>query len=120
MEARYQRSQIQAAAHRYERQIAEGVRPIIGLNRYRDEHDGMHDLTPVRTPPDKKQRQVDRVRRFKQRHRRTGGPALDALTRVVEQGGNVFEQLIETVEVCSLGQITERLQEVVGPYRPTV
>jgi hypothetical protein len=32
----------------------------------------------------------------------------------------VFEQLIETVEHCSLGQITQRLHEVVGHYRPTV
>src|SRR5205814_6433778 len=35
VEHRYQRSQIQSAAHRYERQIYEGVRPIVGLNRYR-------------------------------------------------------------------------------------
>jgi methylmalonyl-CoA mutase len=38
----------------------------------------------------------------------------------VEAGGNVFAQLIETVEHCSLGQITGRLQEVVGRYRPSV
>ena len=39
-ELRYQRSQIQASAHRYERQVNEGVRPIIGLNRYRDSGSG--------------------------------------------------------------------------------
>ncbi len=36
VEERYQRSQIQNAAHRYEQQIYNGTRPIIGLNRYRD------------------------------------------------------------------------------------
>jgi hypothetical protein len=39
---------------------------------------------------------------------------------VVESGGNTFEQLIETVEHCSLGQITERLHELVGRFRPMV
>jgi methylmalonyl-CoA mutase len=120
MEARYQRSQIQAAAHRYERQIAEGVRPIIGLNRYRQEAGEAHDLTPVRTPREKKQKQVERLRRFKQRHRRDAPAALDRLAKVVESGGNVFAELIETVEHCSLGQITGRLHEVVGHYRPMV
>ena len=37
LEHRYQRSQIQASAHRYERQIYDGTRPVIGLNRYRAE-----------------------------------------------------------------------------------
>ena len=36
----------------------------------------------------------------------------------MESGGNVFAELIETVEHCSLGQITERLHEVVGPLSP--
>ena len=45
---------------------------------------------------------------------------MDRLAKVVESGGNVFAELIETVEHCSLGQITERLQEVVGKYRPTI
>jgi methylmalonyl-CoA mutase len=45
---------------------------------------------------------------------------LDELTDVVQQGGNTFAQLIETVEHCSLGQITARLHEVVGRYRAMV
>ena len=46
--------------------------------------------------------------------------ALDELTASVESDGNVFAELIETVEHCSLGQITGRLHELVGRYRPTV
>jgi methylmalonyl-CoA mutase len=38
----------------------------------------------------------------------------------VDAGGNVFAELISTVEHCTLGQITGRLQEVVGIYRPTI
>ena len=63
---------------------------------------------------------VDRLAKFKRRHRADTERALDELTKVVEQTGNVFAQLIQTVEHCSLGQITGRLHELVGHYRPTV
>jgi methylmalonyl-CoA mutase cobalamin-binding domain/chain len=116
---RYQRSQIQAAAHRYERQINDGTRPIIGLNRYRSDVADT-EVPIVRTPRKKQQLQVDRLKRFKQRHRPKAGPALDRLASVVEKGGNVFAELITTVEHCSLGQITDRLHQVVGRYRPAI
>jgi methylmalonyl-CoA mutase len=63
---------------------------------------------------------VRRLADFKKRHRKQATAALDALAQVVEDGGNVFAELINTVEHCSLGQITDRLHEVVGKYRPTV
>src|SRR6202007_1702389 len=53
VENRYQRSQIQNAAHRYEQQIYDGTRPIIALNRYRN---GSDDIPEVKLggPPRKK------------------------------------------------------------------
>jgi methylmalonyl-CoA mutase N-terminal domain/subunit len=39
---------------------------------------------------------------------------------VVESDENSFPALLEAVEVCSLGQISECLQEVVGRFRPMV
>jgi methylmalonyl-CoA mutase len=119
VENRYQRSQIQNAAHRYEQQIYDGVRPIIGLNRYQDDA-AMPELRLARTPESQRRKQVDRVKKFKQKHRKASAKALDALEKVVDAGGNVFAELIETVEHCTLGQITGRLQEVVGKYRPTI
>ena len=120
VEHRYQRSQIQAAAHRYERQIYEGVRPVIGLNRYRANAGPDSEVKIVRTPQSKKRLQVDRLKRFKRQNAKAAARALDDLAIVVEAGGNVFEQLLETVKHCSLGQITTRRQEVVGRYRPSV
>ena len=46
--------------------------------------------------------------------------ALDQLAAVVESGENTFPALLKAVEVCSLGQITGRLQELVGRFRPMV
>jgi len=74
----------------------------------------------VRTPRVKKQLQIDRLAKFKHKNAEKAKRALDRLAEVVERGENCFPTLIEVVEVCSLGQITGRLQEVVGRFRPMV
>ncbi|MBV9299684.1 MAG: hypothetical protein JO066_11975 [Verrucomicrobia bacterium] len=74
----------------------------------------------IRTAKENKQLQRDRLQDFEKRHAGEKLQSLDRLSTVVEQGGNVFEELIYTVEHCSLGQITERFCEVVGKFRPMV
>src|SRR5439155_24668645 len=76
-ELRYERSQIQAAAHCYEQQINDGTRPVIGLNRYRDERSAPGEVAVVRTPRAKKELQIARLRTFKRRHCRRAERALD-------------------------------------------
>jgi len=121
VEERYQRSQIQNAAHRYEQQIYDGTRPIIALNKYRNGSDeDIPEVKLARTPRKKQQLQVDRLVKFKKKNAEKSKRALDKLAAVVESGKNCFPALLDAVEVCSLGQITGRLQEVVGRFRPMV
>ena len=119
IEHRFQRSQIQMAAHRYEEQIYDGTRPIIALNKYRSEEE-LPEVEMVRTPRAKKQLQVDRLKKFKEKNAVKAERALNKLAAVVETKENCFPALLEAVEVCSLGQITGRLQEIVGRFRPMV
>ena len=51
------------------------------------------------------------------RHAKVAPDALKQLQSVAASGGNVFAELLETVQVCSLGQITRALYEVGGQYR---
>src|SRR5690242_14506229 len=68
VEERYQRSQIQNAAHRYEQQIYDGTRPIIALNKYCNGSDeDMPEVKLARTPRPKQQLQVERLSKFKKR-----------------------------------------------------
>src|SRR5438132_763054 len=120
VENRYQRSQIQNAAHRYERQIYDGTRPIVGLNRYRDGADEVPDIELARTPNAKQQLQINRLAKFKKKNAEKAKRALQKLADIVERGKNSFPALLEAAEVCSLGQITARLQEIVGRFRPMV
>jgi methylmalonyl-CoA mutase len=120
VEERYQRSQIQNAAHRYEQQISDGTRPIIALNKYRNGDDDNPEVKLVRTPRTKQQLQVDRLTKFKKKNAEKSKRALEKLASVAESGKNCFPALLDAVEVCSLGQITGCLQEVVGRFRPMV
>lgn len=119
MEQRYQRSKIQEAAHAYERQIYAHQRPIIGLNKYVSS-EPPPQVPLARTPPRRQRLQVTRLRAFKRKHRRQAPAALQRLENVVRGDGNVFAELLQTVEVCSLGQITACLAGVVGRFRPMV
>jgi methylmalonyl-CoA mutase cobalamin-binding domain/chain len=120
VENRYQRSQIQNAAHRYEQQIYDGTRPIIALNKYRNDSEEMPEFELARTPRAKQQLQVDRLRKFKKKNAAKAEKALDKLAAVAETNENCFPAMMEAAEVCSLGQISGRLQEVVGRFRPMV
>ena len=120
VEDRYQRSQIQNAAHRYEQQIYNGTRPIIGLNRYRDGGEEIPEVKLTRTSRKKQQLQVDRLAKFKKKNADKAKRTLDKLADAVERSENCFSMLLEAAEVCSLGQITGRLQEIVGRFRPMV
>ena len=74
----------------------------------------------ARTPRKKQQLQVDRLVKFKKNNADKSKRALDKLADVVESGKNCFPELLDAVEVCSLGQITGRLQEGGGRFRPMV
>ena len=74
----------------------------------------------ARTSPKKQRLQVERLRAFKRKHAKQAPAALQKLENVVRNGGNVFDELVHTVEVCSLGQITACLTDVVGKFRPMV
>jgi methylmalonyl-CoA mutase len=119
MEQRYQRSKIQEAAYRYERQIHSSERPIVGLNRY-PSTEAFPRVRLERTSPQKQRRQLERLRAWKKRHERRAPAALARLENVVRARGNFFEELLATVECCSLGQISACLSGVVGKFRPMV
>ena len=89
------------------------------MNTFLNEHgESEHGVAPLFRASDEEQRaQVAGVRSFQQRHAAEAPAALERLRKVAADGGNVFEELLETVQVCSLGQITHALYEVGGQYR---
>ncbi len=124
METGYQRGKIQEESIYYETLKHTGDLPIIGVNTFRDPHasddewtDDMGNLELARATPDEKQSQLNRLADFHKRHLDAAPTALERLQQVALSNGNIFEELMETVRICSLGQITQALYDVGGKYR---
>jgi methylmalonyl-CoA mutase len=119
METMYQRGKIQEESLLYETRKHDGSLPIVGVNTFLNEHgEDDHAAAPLFRASDEEQRaQVDAVRAFQARHAGESATALRRLQEIAAEGGNVFAELLETVQVCSLGQITRALYEVGGQYR---
>jgi methylmalonyl-CoA mutase len=120
METMYQRAKIQEESLYYETRKHDGSLPIVGVNTYlaEDDGNGVQRAAPlIRSSEEEKQDQVAAVRAFQARNAADAPAALQRLQHTVAAGGNVFAQLMETVKVCSLGQISHALYEVGGQYR---
>jgi methylmalonyl-CoA mutase len=100
------------------------LRRIIGYNVF-ELPEGHPDKYPpaaevIRPTPADRERQLARVRDFRERHREDAPIYLARLKQVALQGDNVFGELLETVRHATLGQITAILAEVGGRYRKMV
>ena len=120
MERMYQRNKIQEESLYYESLKLSGKLPIIGVNTFLPK--GKENLLEipqevVRATEEEKERQIRNLRAFQERNKKEATQALEKLKKVALEGGNIFEELMETVKVASLGQITHALYEVGGQYR---
>ena len=71
----------------------------------------------ARATKEEKELQIQNLRRFHEEHKDQTQAALNRLKQTAINGGNIFAELMETVKVASLGQITNALYEVGGQYR---
>lgn len=119
METMYQRGKIQDESLHYETRKHDGSLPIVGVNTFLNERDEAdHAVAPLfRASEEEQLGQVNAVRDFQARHAAESSKALRQLQQVAAGGGNVFAELLQTVQVCSLGQITRALYDVGGQYR---
>jgi methylmalonyl-CoA mutase len=120
METMYQRGKIQEESLYYETRKHDGSFPIVGVNTFlsksggEEEHKGAE---LIRSTEEEKQDQVNAVRAYQARNEVSSAQALKRLQAAAARGGNVFEELMESVKYCSLGQISHALYEVGGQYR---
>jgi len=119
METGYQRGKIQEESMFYEHKKHDGSYPIIGVNTFRNPNgeEATGNLELARSTEEEKQGQLKRLADFHAAHKADAPAALARLKQVAINGGNVFAELMETVKVASLGQITDALFEVGGQYR---
>lgn len=105
----------------YENLKHTGKFPIIGVNTFRDPDADMEQMAECielsRATQAEKESQLRRLAAFKKQNEKQAPQALERLQKAALSGDNIFVELMETVKVCTLGQITQALYDVGGQYR---
>ncbi len=118
METMYQRSKIQEESLYYENLKHSGELPIIGVNTFlRQTEDSGAPVALIRSTEEEKARQIREIEIIQKAFSETSRTDLARLKQKSLQGKNIFEELMETVKTCTLGQISGALYSVGGSYR---
>lgn len=121
MENMYQRGKIQDESILYESKKHSGELPIIGVNTFKiDEltsEEEEREIELIRSTDQEKKQQIENLAGFHMYNSGVAENALERLKNRARNNENIFEELMETVKVASLGQISEALYEVGGQYR---
>jgi isobutyryl-CoA mutase len=119
MERMYQRNKIQEESLYYETLKHTGEYPIVGVNTFLNKK-GSPTILPtevIRSTTEEKEFQIKTLQAFHKRHEAKSAAMLKRLQQAAVNNENLFEELMETVKYCSLGQITNALYSVGGQYR---
>jgi len=119
MERMYQRNKIQEESLYYETLKHTGEYPIVGVNTFLNKK-GSPTILPtevIRSTTEEKEFQIKTLQAFHKRHEAKSADMLKRLQQAAVNNENLFEELMETVKYCSLGQITNALYSVGGQYR---
>jgi methylmalonyl-CoA mutase, N-terminal domain len=119
IEQGFQKSEIEAAAYRFAREIDDGERTVVGVNKFVTDDDESYE--PLRVDPQIEADQRERLTALRQeRDSRAVTRALDTL-RVAAQGtDNVLPPMREALALRATGgEIAHALRDVWGVYTPT-
>jgi methylmalonyl-CoA mutase, N-terminal domain len=108
--------EISDAAYRYQREIDQKVRSIVGVNAYQDfKH---YEIPILRMDPQGYRRQVDRLEKLRaERDNGRVGQALDRLRIACQGTENSMPFILEAVRAyATLGEITRVMKQVFGVY----
>ena len=119
METMYQRSKIQEESLYYETLKHTGDFPIIGVNTFLSSK-GSPTILPkevIRATEEEKKFQISMLGHLNNGNQKEVAEGLKAIQDAAVNNQNIFEELMETCKVASLGQVTNALFEVGGQYR---
>ncbi len=118
METGYQRGKIQDESMLYEHRKHDGSLPIIGVNTFLNPNGNeQYEIELARSTDAEKQSQIKRLQEFHANHVGKSTAALEHVKLTAISNENIFEALVDAVQYCSLGEISNALFEVGGQYR---
>ncbi len=117
IEVGFFQGEISDSAYRYQREIDQQVRQVIGVNAYLDKKEP--EIPLLKMDPEGFRNQVSRIRKVKQdRDQGRVGQKLDRLRIACQGTENTMPHILEAVHAyATLGEITEVMKDVFGVYR---
>ena len=118
IEAGFPQSEIANASDRYQREVEEGERVIVGANRFQSD-DQPIDLLQIDQTAQK--RQEEKLADLRSRRDNAAvRNALDALSHAAEGSENMMPYILDAVRAyATLGEICDALRKVFGTYTET-
>lgn len=109
--------EIADAAYRYQREVEEGRRIVVGVNTFRHEEETPPEIFRIR--PDVEREQVERLRRLRaERDHQAVARELARLREAAKAGENLMPYLMDAVRCyATIGEMADALREVFGEYR---
>jgi methylmalonyl-CoA mutase, N-terminal domain len=109
--------EISDSAYRYQREIDQQIRNVIGVNIHRESKEP--EIPLLRIDPDGYQNQISRIQQLKaERDSGCVGQALDRLRIACQGTENTMPYLLDAVHAyATLGEITAVMKDVFGVYR---
>ena len=125
LEVNYQRNRIQDESMLYEHKKHDGSLPIIGVNTFTDpdaealtaDNADAFNMDVTRSDEQEKKMVIQRNRDFQQEHSEAAEDGLQKLKDAARNGENLFSVMMEIVEHCTVGQVTNALFETGGKFR---
>jgi methylmalonyl-CoA mutase, N-terminal domain len=118
IERGFQKAEIEGAAYRVAREIDEGERVIVGVNRFTTEDEEPYQ--PLRVDPSIEAEQAERLARLRERRDKAAfGRTINALKKAAESADNVLYPLRDALRAgATLGEVCDALRDVWGEYQP--
>jgi methylmalonyl-CoA mutase N-terminal domain/subunit len=116
----FMQREIHDAAYRYQRDVEEGQRTVVGVNEFVTEEPPPANLFQIDATLG--QTLAERIVRLRAgRNRDRAARALDALAEGARGSTNLMPLIVEAVDsAVTLGEICDRLRDVFGMYRPAM
>ena len=113
----YYQKAILDEAYRWEQEVNDGERVVVGVNKYRDDDEPAPEY--FRVDPTMAERQREKLERLRdERDSAAAEQALGRLRATAEGRENMMPAIIEAVHAyCTLGEISGTMREVFGEYK---
>ncbi|MBI1799061.1 MAG: methylmalonyl-CoA mutase, partial [Candidatus Eisenbacteria bacterium] len=111
--------QIHEAAYRWQREVESGGRVVVGVNKFADESPAP---PPFKSDPSVEQQRAAFLTAWRsERDARACRDALERLSRDARGTANLIPAILAAIAArATLGEVSDRLREVFGTYRPGV